>query len=276
VLLAGAGGGVLALAAREAARASPALAARAEAALRALALAGSEGRPASDAERRRLGILLGAALSVAAMSVFGLGPAVLIAALGPGAAQRALGARQRQYRRAIERRIPDVASSLADALASGSSLRNALVELASTLDGPAATEMTRVAAELQLGSSPASALEALAGRLDSESVSAFVAAALSQQRSGGDLAALLRRHARAARARRRAMSAARSATAQARLTGGMVAVMPVAAALLVELVSPGFLASLLGEPASALLVALALGLQAVGYLAIQRLGRVRG
>jgi tight adherence protein B len=274
--LAGLGGAALALAAREAARASPVVASWAETALRALALAGSEGRPASEAERRRLGLLSGAALSLVAMLVFGPGPAALLAALGPVLAQRALGSRQRRYRRAFERRIPDLASTLADAMAAGTSLRNALIEAGPALDGPAAVELRRVAADLQLGSSPATALAALVDRLDSEPAGALVAAATSQQRSGGDLAALLRRYALAARARQRSLAAARSATAQARLTGGMVAAMPLAAALLVELASPGFIASLVGERASTMLVALALGLQGGGYLLIQRLGRVRG
>lgn len=276
LLLAGVGGGSLALAMREAARASPALAAWADTALRALSLAGSEGRPASETERRRLGLLAGAALSLIATLIFGLGPAALIAAFGPALAQRALGANQRRYRRAFERGIPDLSSALADALAAGASLRNALIDVGPALDGPAAIELRRLAADLQLGSSPSAALRALADRLDSEPARALVAAATSQQRSGGDLAALLRRHSQAALARQRALAAARSATAQARLTGGMVAVMPLAAALLVELASPGFIGSLLGDPASALLVAMALGLQLAGYLLIQRMGRVRG
>jgi Flp pilus assembly protein TadB len=49
--------------------------------------------------------------------------------------------------------------------------------------------------------------------------------------------------------------------------------MPVAAALLVELVSPGFLAGIAGDPVAALLLLIAAALQLAGYLLIQRLGR---
>lgn len=274
--LAGAGGGLFAVALREIARASPALAGYTESALAALALAGREGRAPTDDERRRLGVLATLAITALTILFFGLTPMALLAGLGPAAATRLLGRRRRLYRVGFERRIPALASGLADALAAGSSLRTALLDVGPTLDGPALPELARVSADLQLGESPGEALAAMQRRLESEPVAAFVAAALSQQRSGGDLAALMRRHAEAATARRRALAAARSATAQARLTGGMVAVMPVGAGVLVEMASPGFLGSLVAEPAAAALVAAALGLQLAGYLAIQRLGRVRG
>lgn len=275
LLVAGAGGALLALAMRELVRASPTVAGYAESALRAVALAGRDGRPPTDRERRRLGVLVGVGTAGLALLLLGPAPAVPAAGAGPALAGHLLGRRRRGYLRGFERQIPAVAVGLADALAAGGSLRNALLDLGPTLEGPAAAELARVRADLELGLSPAAALTALEQRLGSGSVSALVGAIVSRQRSGGDLAALLRRHGAAEASRRRAMAAARSATAQARLTGGMVAVMPIAAALLVELVSPGFIAAMAGDPVAAILLLVALGLQLAGYLVIQRLGRVR-
>ena len=273
ILLAGAGGTALALALREAARASPQLAAAAESALLALALAGRLGRAPTEVERRRLGVLAAAALGAIGLAAFGFGPPALIAVLGPAAAGRLLARRHRRYREGVAAEVPGLAGGLADALAAGASLRTAIVDVAPTIEGPCGVELRRVCADLELGRSPERALRGLAERIDSESVSALVAAALSQQRSGGDLAGLLRRHAAAELGRQRALAAARSATAQARLSGGIVAVMPVAVALLVELVSPGFLAAMVGDPVAAVLLLVAAALQLAGYLVIQRLGR---
>ena len=50
--------------------------------------------------------------------------------------------------------------------------------------------------------------------------------------------------------------------------------MPSGGALFAELLQPGFLAKLLGSPASAVLLALAAALQLVGFVAIRRLSRV--
>jgi tight adherence protein B len=272
--LAAAGGGALALAARELVRHSPEVVAWVGPALRALSLAGLQGRTPTAAERRRLGLLAGAALGALSLLVLGPGPPALLAAFGPALAARLLGRRQRRYRRGFEAEIPALSAALADSLAAGGSLRTALADVAPTFEGPCGVELRRVCADLDLGASAATALGGLGERLDSGPSRALVAAALSQQRSGGDLAELLRRHAEAEAGRRRALADARAATAQARLTGGMVAAMPVGAALLVELVNPGFVAAMLADPAAALLLAAALGLQLLGYVAIQRLGRV--
>ncbi len=273
VLLAGLGGGALALALREVVWASPQLARSVESWLSALLLAGRLGRDPTTAERRGLGLAAAACLAVAALLVFGLRPPALLAVLGPAAAERLLGRRRRRYREAVAAGVPTLARALADALAAGGSLRRALIDAAPTLDGPCGAELRRVRVDLELGRSPAAALRAFAGRIGSQPVAALVAAAISQQRTGGDLATLLRRQADAEVGRRKAEAAARSATSQARLSGMIVAGMPIAVALLVELVSPGFAAGIAADPIAVVLTLIAAALQLVGYLAIQRLGR---
>ena len=55
----------------------------------------------------------------------------------------------------------------------------------------------------------------------------------------------------------------------------MVVAMPVAVGLLIELVAPGFLGGLIGDPLAAVLVAVAVGLQLFAWVVIQRLGGVK-
>ena len=274
ILIAAAGGGALALALREAVRSAPALAAYLESAWLALSRAGGEGALPSERDRRRLGVVAGAILAALIVLTVGIGPAALLGGLGPSLAGWAVGARRRRYRARIEDDVAAIATALADGLAAGGSLRNALIEAAATLEGPAGVELTRVRADLQVGLSPREALEALRERVGGEPVAALVAAALSQQRAGGDLAELLRRHAEAAAERARARADARAATVQARMTGGMVVAMPAGAALLIELAVPGFVGSMIRDPAAAILLLVALVLQIGGYLLIRRLGRV--
>jgi tight adherence protein B len=273
MLLAGLGGGALALALRELARASPQLARSAESALIALTLAGRLGRDATSSERRGLGLALAACFGLVTLLLFGLKPPALLAFLGPAGAERLLSRRRRRYREAVGAGVPALARALSDALAAGGSLRSALIDAAPTLEGACGAELRRVRVDLELGSSPATALRAFAARIGSKPVAALVSAAVSQQRTGGDLATLLRRQADAEAGRLAAEAAARSATAQARLSGGIVAGMPLAAALLVELVSPGFVPGIAADPVAAVLLLAAAALQLTGYLAIQRLGR---
>ena len=272
--LAALAGGFAAIAVRDAIRATPAAAAWLARAVEPLTRAGSEGYAPSLAERRRLGLVLGAALLGGGAWLLGPAPAAPLAALGPAAAGWAVAARAKRYRAAVERSLPKVAIATADAIAAGRSVRSALDVPSGALDGPAGAEMARVRADLDLGLSLEAALGGLRSRMGSPRVDSFCTALLSQRIAGGDLVSLLRRHAQAAAGRERVEAGARSATAQARFTGILVAAMPAGAALLAELLSPGFVGGMIQNGPALALLAAAAALQVAGFASISRLGRV--
>lgn len=274
VALAALAGGLAAVALREAVLAWPGAVRWLHATLEPLRRAGREGYAPTELERRRLAALGALGLLVGGAVIAGPGPAPVLAAAGPAAAGWAIARRRSAYRQAVDRGLPEVATAIADALASGRSARAALEVASLALTGPPAAEMARVRAELVLGAPTRVALDGLRGRLGSPRVDAFAAALLSQQLAGGDLATLLRRFAAAAADRDRTEADARSATAQARFTGLLVAAMPAGAGLLAELVAPGFVGGLLSDPAAAGLLAAAAGIQIGGFAAIRRLSRV--
>jgi Flp pilus assembly protein TadB len=269
-----AAGGLLALAAREALLASPAAARWLRLALEPLRRAGREGYAPSTVERRRLAVL--GTVATVAVGWFVAGPmlALPLSVAGPAAAGWAITSRRRRYRTAVERSLPEVATAIADSLGAGRSLRASLPAAAQSLDGPPASELTRLGAELDLGAATTATVEAWRRRMHSQRVDAFAAALLSQRLAGGDLAGLLRRFAAGAAERDRVAEDARSATAQARFTGLLVVAMPSGGALFAELLQPGFFAKLVGSPPAAVLLTLAAALQVVGFVAIRRLSRV--
>jgi tight adherence protein B len=269
-----AAGGLMALAVREALLATPALARWLRLALEPLHRAGEEGYAPSTLERRRLAAVGAGAALLGGWFLAGATAAVPLTIAGPGLAGWAVSSRRRRYRRSVERALPEVAAAIADSLAAGRSLRASLPAAASSVDGPAAVELARLGAELELGAPTVEAIEGWRRRMRSARVDAFAAALLSQRRAGGDLAGLLRRFADGAAERDRAAEDAKSATAQARFTGLLVVAMPSGGALFAELIQPGFLAKVLGAPASAVLLALAAALQVVGFVAIRRLSLV--
>jgi len=270
----GVAGGLATLAAREALLASPAVAGWLRRALEPLRRAGSEGYTPSAIERRRLAVLGAATALVGGWFLAGALVALPLAIAGPALAAWTIARRRRRYRAAVEAALPGVAAALADSLAAGRSLRASLSAAAPTLDGPAAVELARLGAELDLGAPTVDAVDAWRRRMRSPRVDAFAAALLSQRLAGGDLAGLLRRFAEGAAERDRAAEDARAATAQARFTGLLVVAMPSGGALFAELIQPGFLTGVLSEPAAAVLVALAAALQLVGFVAIRRIAKV--
>jgi tight adherence protein B len=274
ILIGAAAGGLLALAVREALVASPALASWLRAALEPLRRAGEEGYAPSTRERRRLAGLATGAAVCGGWFFGGAALALTLSVAGPAAMAWMIGARRRRYRRTVERGLPEVATAIADSLSAGRSLRASIPAAIASLDGPPATELARLAAELDLGAPTVEVVKGWRRRIRSERVDAFATALLSQRLAGGDLAGLLRRFAVAAAERERVAEDARSATAQARFTGLLVVAMPTGGAIFAELLQPGFLPKLLASPAAAVMVALALALQVLGFVAIRRFSQV--
>jgi tight adherence protein B len=270
-----AAGALAALAAREAVLASPAAAGWLRDAVEPMIRAGREGYAPSSLERRRLALIGAAAALLGGWFLAGAILAIPLALAGPVLAASAVAARRARYRAAVERALPDVAIAIADSLSAGRSLRASIAAASASLDGPAAVELARLRAELELGAPTVDAVHAWRGRMRSSRADAFAAAVLSQRRAGGDLAGLMRRFAAGAAERDRAAEDARSATAQARFTGLLVVAMPTGGALFAELLAPGFLARLIGSPAAAVLISLSAALQLAGFVAIRHLARVQ-
>ena len=255
---------------------APAIARSAGGLADSLVRVGREGRDPGAVERRRL-LLAGAlAAFLAGLSLAGPLVGLALGAAGPWLVARVLRARRDRYRRAVEAGAPQIAVAIADAMAGGHSLRTAVEEAARSLgDGAAGHELRRAASELAAGASTDNALEAMRARVGSPRLDVVVAACLLQRSAGGDLARLLRDCARTMEEEARLEGEVRAATAQARFTGLLVALLPLGGALMAELASPGWFAGLWSSFLTAWLVGIAVILQLVAAVLMRRLGRVR-
>jgi len=230
-----------------------------------------EGREPSRPERRRLGLLAAGCLLGAGWLLAGPLGGFAAAVTGPVLLLVVLRARAARYRDELASGAAVAARALADAVGAGHSVRGAVGEAAHGIAGAAGRELTLAARELALGAETATVLDRVRRRANSPAWDTIVTAILLQREAGGDLPALLRDLAAALEAADRADRDARTATAQARFTARLVLGLPLAAAALAELGSPGFLASLLADPLSASLTTLAVLLQLASLAAIHRI-----
>jgi len=240
-----------------------------------VARAGREGRAPSRPERLRLAVLSAATLAAAGWLLGGPVLAALAGVTGPSTAVAVVRVRRRRYAAELRRGAPEAARALADALRAGHSVRGAIAASAAAVPGPAGHELRRTARALALGEATEAALERLRARAASPPWDTMVAGILLQRDAGGDLAALLRDLAASLEAAARAERDALAATAQARFTARLVLGLPVLAAALAELGSPGLIASRLADPLPAALIAMAAALQLVAVIAIRHLTRER-
>jgi tight adherence protein B len=241
-----------------------------------LRMAGHVGRAPTAPERRRLAIVGAGALFTAGWLLAGPLVGMVLAATGPAAVGPVLAARQRRWRRALAAGVPGVARALADALAGGHSIRGALEDLgrAGAVPGAAGIELRSAARRLALGAPTDAVLIELRRRADDPAWDTLIAAILLQREAGGDLAALLRSVAEACEHARRVEADARGLTAQARATARLVAGLPCVAMGLGELISPGTLSDLAGDPRSRILLLFGVVLGGVSMVAIGRMARV--
>jgi tight adherence protein B len=237
--------------------------------------AATEGRSPSVLEQRRLGFVAAGCLLAGGWLLGGPLAGGVIALAGPSVAVALIRARRRRYESELARAAPGVARALADALSAGHSVSGAIVAAAVGLVGAAGHELRAAARALDHGEKSPDVLERLRARARSRSWDTLIAAILIQREAGGDLAALLRGLAGALEAAERADRDAETATAQARFTAWLVLALPLGAAGIAELASPGFAPALLGNPLSAWLTGAALALQACAAACVHRLARVR-
>jgi tight adherence protein B len=140
--------------------------------------------------------------------------------------------------------------------------------------GAAGRELNAAARALDLGARTEDVLEHLRGRAADRAWDTIVAAILLQREAGGDLAGLLRSIAERLEEAARLEADARSATAQARFTAWLVALLPAGSAVLAELARPGYIASLLHAPLAPWLLGAAATCQLVACVAIRRIARM--
>lgn len=234
----------------------------------------AEGRDPTRSERRRLVAVTCAALLTAGWLLLGPAGGALAALAGPAAALGVLRARRRRYADELRSGATEAARALADAVGAGHSARGAIAVAAPGLSGATGRELRAAARSLALGEPTDLALDRLRRRARSAAWDALTAAILLQRDAGGDLVALLRRLAASLEAADRLDAEARTATAQARFTAWLVAGLPLGAAALGELGSPGLVAELLTHPLARWLTIAAFGLQLIAILCVRQVARV--
>jgi tight adherence protein B len=234
-----------------------------------------EGRAPTAPERRRLALVGAGALLAGGWLVAGPVAGVACAAAGPVVVGRLLGARRERWRADLARGAPDAARALADALGGGHAVRGAVAVAADGgVPGAAGRELRAAGRALALGARTEHVLEDLRARAADPAWDTIVAAILLQREAGGDLARLLRSIAAGLEEAARVEADARSATAQARFTAWLVALLPLGAALLAELARPGYVGDLLHAPLAPALLAAAAACQLVACMLIRRIARM--
>lgn len=180
-----------------------------------------------------------------------LGP--LFALFVPVAVRVLVAVRIRSRRRAIEEELPTALSLLASSLEAGHTLARAIDLMSQETNGPLAEEFAVVLAETRLGAPLTDAMDRMADRIQIEDLEWVVQAIRIQQEVGGRLSALLHTLAEYLLAREEIRREVGVLTAEGRISAWVLAALPVALGMAVQVISPGYLGELFSFPGAVLL-----------------------
>ena len=160
---------------------------------------------------------------------------------------------------------------LSNSLRAGFGLLQALDLAAEQLQPPMSTELNRVLRDTGMGASIEDALVALGQRVGSYDLDVVITAVLIQRSVGSNLSEVLDKVSHTIRERVRIKGEITTLTAQKRLSGWIVGLMPAAFVVMMLVLSWEYMSTLFTDPAGRLLLVTAIVLDILGMLTIRRI-----
>lgn len=176
---------------------------------------------------------------------------------------------------AFNKQLPDTITLLSNSLRAGSSFLQS-IELVSREGGPPMSEeMGRVVREVNLGLGMEEALHNLVRRIKSDDLDLMVTAIGIQQQVGGNLAEILDTIAFTIRERVRIKGEINTLTAQGRVSGYLVAFLPIGLGVALNAINPAFMAPLFTETIGRILIGVGAVMMTIGFLAIRKITDIK-
>lgn len=195
-----------------------------------------------------------------------------VLALAPHAV---VGLRRARRMKAFSSQFPDALEMFARSLRAGHSFTGAIQLVAQEMPYPTGAEFRQVFDEQNLGVPLRDALTGMTRRVESLDARFFVTAILIQRETGGNLAEIIDKIAHVIRERFRIQGQLKVFTAQARMTGLILAFLPLGVGLMIGLLNPDYVKPLWAERAGRFMVSLAVAMQVTGALVIRKIVRIK-
>jgi tight adherence protein B len=215
--------------------------------------------------------LLGGAMYVVLGAPLGLVLGVVLALVGYMLPRIYMGMRKGKRISNLEKQLPDALTMLANSLKAGFGLMQSLELVSREIDHPLATEIHRMMQDINVGKQTDQALASMAERSGSADLDIVVTAMLIQQSTGGNLAEILDTVGYTMRERNRIRGEIKTLTTQQTLTGFIIGGLPVALALGITLLNPGYIEPLYTTLPGQVMLAGAACLEGFGVMVIKKI-----
>lgn len=174
----------------------------------------------------------------------------------------------------LNNQVVEVIEIVASSLRAGFGFVQALEYAAREQPEPISGVLARTVHEINIGVSTEEALDRLIVRSADQDLELVVTAVLIQRRVGGNLAEVLQNISQTIRDRIKVKGQIKTLTSQARMSGWIVAILPVALGGVMAMMDPAYIGVLFTTSIGHILLVGAAILDVVGFLAIRRLSVV--
>ncbi|MGE5485131.1 MAG: type II secretion system F family protein [Ignavibacteriales bacterium] len=213
--------------------------------------------------------------ALAGMLLAGVPGAVAVGGAGAWAPFVWLRARRTRRVRQFESLLPDALTMIANSLRSGYSLLQALDAVAKEMPKPVSSEFGRVVQEAGFNIPLEDSLAALLKRVESDDLDLLVTAILVQRQVGGNLAEVLDRISTTIRERMRILGEVRTLTAQGRISGLVVSLLPVALCGALTVMNREYMITFFMHPLGKVLIGVACLMQVTGMLIVRKIVNIK-
>ena len=218
------------------------------------------------------GVLAALAISMLSPSFLLMGLCGVIAGILPFS--HVLAKRKKRMNKFLQL-LPDALDLMSRGLTAGHAFTESLHMVATEMPEPISSEFRKTYEEQNLGLSLKLALENMVQRMPMLDLRMCVTAILIQRETGGNLSELLEKVAHTIRERFRILEDLKTLTLSSRWSAWLLCALPIFLAIYVSFMNPGYMDVLWRDPRGHKLIALAITMQILGMLMVQRIMKIK-
>ncbi|MCD6415381.1 MAG: type II secretion system F family protein [Planctomycetes bacterium] len=218
---------------------------------------------------------LGAAVSVLWRRQFDPFLALLFAMILGGSPTIYVWLKSRSRLKRFNSQLPDALDLMSSSVKSGQSLNAAIQNVADEMPEPINDEFSIMADELSFGVPFSDVVRHLTDRMNTPDVRFFASSLMIQKETGGNLSEVLDGLQNTIRERFRIMGRVKTLTAQGRLSGVIVGLLPLVLCGVIYLLNPSYMVPLFTDPTGQKLVMFAVVWQLIGAFFIYKIVNIK-
>lgn len=201
----------------------------------------------------------------------GLGPLIVFGSMGLIIPGIFIKRKKRARFEKLNLQIGDCLTVMSNSLRAGFSFQQAMELVSKEMDGPLAMEFGKTLREINFGTPTEQALSNMAGRIESDDLDLMITAVLIQRQIGGNLAEILDNISNTLRERIRIKGEIKTLTAQGRISGLVIALMPPILFAILLVINPSYIGDLLQKQTGIYMLIAGVFSQLVGFIFIRKI-----